>query len=227
MSGLLKFLLCLRIRFNLSGKGGIYFYAVLAGIISAFVALAFKYASSCILSILTGADGESCGGLFANSAVAQDIFAFRRRGTGGHRFAICRKKNKKIADPVYGGRFNRQRIYPRARKFAQKPCRNHNNRVGHFDRARGTPRADSRRIRIRRWQAAAPFDSETTAFNRMLRCRSNGVGFPRAARRGAFCLRDCNRGYVYGDYRAPNGGELHELSCNVRNLKPRATIRNF
>lgn len=51
--------------------------------------------------------------------------------------------------------------------------------------------------------------------------------FHAPARRGAFCLRDCNRGYVYGDYRAPNGGELHELSCNVRNLKPRATIRNF
>lgn len=100
MSGLLKFLLCLRIRFNLSGKGGIYFYAVLAGIISAFVALAFKYASSCILSILTGADGERVVAAFSQIPPWRRIFSLFAGGVlAGIVLLFAAKKIKKSPTP--------------------------------------------------------------------------------------------------------------------------------
>lgn len=58
MNGLFKFLLFARIRFSLAGRGGVYFYAVLAGMLSAVIALAFQLATRLILAFLTGADGD-------------------------------------------------------------------------------------------------------------------------------------------------------------------------
>lgn len=75
MGGFFKFLLRTRIRFNLTGWRGIYFYAVLAGVISAAVASCFQFATHSILALLTGTDGERVVASFAAIPAWRRIFS--------------------------------------------------------------------------------------------------------------------------------------------------------
>ena len=73
MNWFFKFLLLARIRFSLAGRSGVYFYAVLAGALSAAIALAFQFATRLILEALTGADGEGVVCLLYTSDAADEL----------------------------------------------------------------------------------------------------------------------------------------------------------
>ena len=69
-----------RIRFSLAGRGGVYFYAVLAGMLSAAIALAFQFATRLILETLTGADGAGTVSSFLQIPPWRRIFSLAAGG---------------------------------------------------------------------------------------------------------------------------------------------------
>jgi len=60
-----KLVFFLRSRVNLKGRGGIYFFAIVSGVLAAFVAMAFQASTAAILHIFTGSDAHGAVAAFS------------------------------------------------------------------------------------------------------------------------------------------------------------------
>ncbi len=97
---LLKAVFYLRSRVNLKGRAGIYFFAVLSGILAAFVAVAFQACTAGILTLFTGVEGNDAVYSLDHAAPWRRVFSLVLGGViAGIILLFTSKKLRERATP--------------------------------------------------------------------------------------------------------------------------------